>query len=197
MYAELAHPPAREAGVTHDDVQDTVALCREGNVTAWKRLYDTHFDFAYRTAHRLGAPQAELEDVAHEAFEIAFQKLSQFHHGLFSTWLYRIVANVVAARLRKRRVREFFHGLWASDQEPVSDSLEDTVAARHTLGKVSEVMRKLSAQKREVFALHELEGLSHDEIATLIGCKVETVRSRLHYARKDFDKLARSRGLSP
>ena len=189
------------------DVSDTVALCREGNVSAWKRLYNAHFDFAYRTAHRLGAPHGEVEDVVHEAFEVAFQKLSQFSHGLFTTWLYRIVANVVSARLplrrrrvarlRKRRVRDFFHGLWANDQEPEAHSLESTVAARQTLGKVGEVMRKLSAEKREVFALHELEGLSHEEIARLIGCKVETVRSRLHYARKDFEKLARSRGLSP
>jgi RNA polymerase sigma-70 factor, ECF subfamily len=194
MFAELANSPSEDASV---DVSDTVALCREGNVSAWKRLYDAHFDFAYRTAHRLGAPNGEVEDVVHEAFEIAFQKLSHFTHGLFTTWLYRIVANVVSARVRKRRVRDFFHGLWANDQEPESNSLESTVAARQTLGRVGEVMRKLSAEKREVFALHELEGLSHEEIAGLIGCKVETVRSRLHYARKDFEKLARSRGLSP
>ena len=100
------------------------------------------------------------------------------------------------ARLRKRRVREFFHGLWSNEEEPVTNSLEGTVAAREALGQVAEVMRKLSAEKREVFALHELEGLAHEEIAELVGCKVETVRSRLHYARKDFEKLARSRGLS-
>jgi RNA polymerase sigma-70 factor, ECF subfamily len=194
MLAELATSPAGDASA---DVSDTVALCREGNVSAWKRLYDAHFDFAYRNAHRLGTPQGEVEDVVHEVFEIAFQKLSQFTHGLFTTWLYRIVANVVSARLRKRRVRDFFHGIWAQEQEPEAHSLEATVAARQTLGKVGDVMRKLSAEKREVFALHELEGLTHDEIAGLIGCKVETVRSRLHYARKDFEKLARSRGLSP
>ncbi len=193
MFAELANSTPDAV----PDDSDTVALCREGNTSAWKRLYDGHFDFAYRAAHRLGAPTAEVEDVVHESFEIAFQKLGQFTHGLFTTWLYRIVANVVSARLRKRRVRDFFHGLWATQQEPVSDSLESTVAARQTLGQVSEVMRKLSAEKREVFALHELEGLTHEEIAQLIGCKVETVRSRLHYARKDFEKLARSRGLSP
>ncbi len=193
MFAELANTASENAPAD----SDTVALCREGDVGAWKRLYDGHFDFAYRTAHRLGAPTAEVEDVVHESFEIAFQKLDQFTHGLFTTWLYRIVANVVSARLRKRRVRDFFHGIWATEQEPVSASLEATVAARQTLGQVSDVMRKLSAEKREVFALHELEGLTHEEIAQLIGCKVETVRSRLHYARKDFEKLARSRGLSP
>lgn len=194
MFADFAN--AEDAPTSSADT-DTVALCREGDVLAWKRLYDAHFDFAYRTAARLGAPSGEVEDVVHESFEIAFQKLSAFHHGVFSTWLYRIVANVVSARLRKRKVRDFFHGLWASDGEREAGSLENTVAARDTLGKVGDVLRKLSAEKREVFALHELEGLTHEEIAALVGVKVETVRSRLHYARKDFEKLARSRGLLP
>lgn len=194
MFAELANIPD---GETSADVTDTVALCREGDLSAWKRLYDAHFDFAYRNARRLGTPNGELEDVVHEAFEIAFRKLDHFSHGLFTTWLYRIVANVVSARLRKRRVRDFFHGLWANEREPETHSLEATFAARETLGQVAEVMRELSAEKREVFALYELEGLCHEEIARLVGCKVETVRSRLHYARKDFEKLARIRGLSP
>ena len=188
MLAELADG-------TFDD--STVALCREGNVSAWKKLYDAHFDFAYRTARRLGAPDGEVEDVVHEAFEVAFRKLDTFHDGLFSTWLFRIVANIVSGRLRKRRVREFFHGIWATEQEPATASLEATVAARQSLEQVGEVMRKLSPEKREVFALHELEGLSHDQIATFVGCKVETVRTRLHYARKDFEKLARLKGLLP
>ena len=196
MLAELAVTPLDDQA-SLAELSNTVALCREGNVSAWKKLYDAHFDFAYRTARRLGAPDGEVEDVVHEAFEVAFRKLSQFHQGLFTTWLFRIIANLVSGRLRKRRVRDFFHGIWANEQEPSSDSFEATVAARQTLAQVADVMRKLSAEKREVFALHELEGLSHEEIAGLVGCKVETVRTRLHYARKDFEKLARSRGLSP
>ena len=101
MFAELAHPPED----TSADVSDTVALCREGNVSAWKRLYDAHFDFAYRTAHRLGAPHGEVEDVVHEAFEIAFQKLAQFSHGLFTTGRERSRAPGACAGGRTRRWR--------------------------------------------------------------------------------------------
>jgi RNA polymerase sigma-70 factor (ECF subfamily) len=195
MLAELAAPPLEDPAIA--EWSGTVALCREGNVSAWKKLYDAHFDFAYRTARRLGAVDGDVEDVVHESFEIAFRRLDQFHQGLFSTWLFRIIANLVSARLRKRRVRDFFHGMWASQGEATVESVEATVAARQTLAQVADVMRKLSAEKREVFALHELEGLTHEQIAQLVGCKVETVRTRLHYARKDFEKLARSRGLQP
>ena len=49
--------------------------------------------------------------------------------------------------------------------------------------------------EREVFILAELEELSPEEIAAIVGAKVETVWSRLHYARADFERLARKRGL--
>src|SRR6478735_8750885 len=75
---------------------DVVASCREGDTAAWRRLYDTHFDFAYRIARRLGLPDSDVEDAVHESFEIAFTRLDRFDHGQFSTWLYRIVANVVS-----------------------------------------------------------------------------------------------------
>src|SRR3954471_19224680 len=81
---------------------EIVSRCREGDARAWRRLYDQSFDFAYRTARRPATPEAEAEDVVHEAFEIALRKLGDFDHGLFSTWLYRIVSNVVSARLRKK-----------------------------------------------------------------------------------------------
>ena len=179
------------------DLHDTVARCRVGDGAAWKQLYDEHFDFAWRTARRLGVPESEAEDTVHEAFEVAFRKLADFDSGQFSTWLYRIVANLASARLRRLRVRDFFHGLWATADEPQSPGLEATVTARRALGQVEAVLRTLSAEKREVFALHELEGLSHEEISRLTGVKVETLRTRLFYAKKDFELRARQRGLLP
>ncbi len=195
----LAEATAQALDVSFEEPRsadvEMVERCREGDALAWRRLYDSNFDFAYRIARRLGTPDAEAEDVVHEAFEIALRKLGDFDHGQFSTWLYRIVSNVAAARLRKRRVRDFFHGLWATQDEPHAASVEDTVAARRGLERVEEVLRAMSAAKREVFALHELEGLTHERIGELLGCKPETVRTRLFYARQDFERLARKRGL--
>ena len=173
---------------------ELVDRCRSGDRAAWYQLYTEHFDFAYRTARRLGCPDADVEDVVQEAFEVAHAKLEQFSTGRFSTWLYRIVANVVSARLRRHRVRGLFLSLWGAS-EPEASSLEEQVSARRQLQKLGDVLRALPREKREVFALFELEGLSHERIAELTGVKVETVRTRLHYARRDFEKLARKRGL--
>jgi RNA polymerase sigma-70 factor (ECF subfamily) len=181
---------------TSDADTEVVASCRDGDAVAWRRLYETHFDFAYRIARRLGLPESDVEDAVHEAFEIAFTRLDRFEHGQFSTWLFRIVANVVSGRLRRWRVRRVLDALWGQRTEPEAPSLEATVAARQQLEQVSKVLRSMSTEKREVFALHELEGLTHEEISVLTGTKVATVRTRLHYAKRDFERLWKKRGLS-
>ena len=170
-----------------------VEACRAGDRGAWKKLYETHFDFAWRTARRLGLPEADVEDAVQDAFRIAWEQLDRFTWGRFTTWLYRIVANVVSERLRRARVRDFF-GALLGRREP--SSVEAHVEARSTLRRVDQVLRKLSREKREVFALFEIEGLTHQEIAELTGVKVETIRTRLHYARRDFERLAEELGVS-
>jgi RNA polymerase sigma-70 factor, ECF subfamily len=178
-----------------DGLDPLVEACRDGQPGAFRALYDAHFEFAWRTARRLGLPESDVDDAVQDAFRIAWQQLDRFTWGRFQTWLYRIVANVVSERLRKKRVREFFLG-WL-DTERTNDTLEATVEARHSLRLVEQVLRKLSREKREAFALFEIEGLTHQEIAELTGAKVETVRTRVHYARKEFERLAAELGVSP
>ncbi len=126
---------------------------------------------------------------------MAWQQLHTFSWGRFSTWLYRIVANVVSVKLRRRRVRDVFAGLFGR-LEPI-DSMEGRVEARHTLRAVESILRKLSREKREAFALFEIEGLTHEQIAELTGARIETVRTRLFYARREFAELARELGIEP
>jgi RNA polymerase sigma-70 factor (ECF subfamily) len=178
-----------------DGLDPLVEACRDGQPGAFRALYDAHFEFAWRTARRLGLPESDVDDAVQDAFRIAWQQLDRFTWGRFQTWLFRIVANVVSERLRKKRVREFFLG-WL-DTERTNDTLEATVEARHSLRLVEQVLRKLSREKREAFALFEIEGLTHQEIAALTGAKVETVRTRVHYARREFERLAAELGVSP
>ena len=185
---------APEFPMTSGELDPLVEACRAGDTGAWKALYEAHFDFAWRTARRLGLPEADVEDAVQDAFRIAWEQLDRFTWGRFTTWLYRIVANVVSERLRRARVRDFF-GAFLGRSE-LESSVEAHVEARSTLRIVEKVLRKLSREKREAFALFEIEGLSHQEIAELTGVKVETIRTRLHYARKDFERLAEELGVS-
>jgi RNA polymerase sigma-70 factor (ECF subfamily) len=163
----LPEPSTEVPGIICDSLaaEPWVQRCRDGDGAAWRALYDAHFDFAWRTARRLGLPEADVEDAVQEAFEVVFHRLGDFQGGRFSTWLFRIVANVVEAR--------------------------------STLATVQAILQKLSREKREVFALHEVEGRTHEEIADLVDAKVETVRTRLFYARREFEQHARRMGVEP
>ncbi|MFT3713958.1 MAG: sigma-70 family RNA polymerase sigma factor [Archangium sp.] len=194
----LSAMPVQVSEITDlpDGPDPLVEACREGRPGAFHALYEAHFDFAWRTARRLGLPESDVDDAVQDAFRIAWQQLERFTWGRFTTWLYRIVANVVSERLRRRRVREFFGGLFGSN-ESEDTTLESRVEARQALKLVEKALRKLSREKREAFALFEIEGLSHQEIAELTGTKVETIRTRVHYARKDFEKIVAELGVTP
>ncbi len=174
-----------------------VAACRAGDRAAWRRLYEEHVELAFRFANRLGLTRAEAEEVTHDAFVVAFRRLHTFKAGPFKLWLYRIVGNIAAVQLRKARLRTFLHGLWSHEEAPVAGSAEPVVDARNRLAAAERVLRELSAAKREAFVLHELEGLSYAEIAEIARTNVATIRTRVHYARKDFERIAAKKGLRP
>jgi RNA polymerase sigma-70 factor (ECF subfamily) len=165
--------------------------CRSGDVAAWRRLYDAHFDFVYRVARRLGTPAEELEDVCQETFLVAFRKLDRFREGKLSTWLYRIAANVSSDRHRRRRVRRAFGSLWGGGggEESSARTPEREYESAEAEALVSRILERMAPKKREVFALFEVEGLSGEEVAERVGCKVATVWTRLFHARKEFEAL--------
>lgn len=167
----------------------------EGDQQALSGLFQAHFSFVRSVARNLGTPDAELDDVTQEVFVVAFRRLSEFQTGKLTTWLYRIVANLVANRHRARRVREALATLLGRSPERVAPSPDEAFEQAETRAQLGQILARLPHKKREVFALYELEGLSGEEIAERVGCSVDTVWSRLHYARKDFEELARKRGL--
>lgn len=186
-----------------DDQRAQAELVRRacaGDAQAFRSIYETHFDFILRSCLRLGLPHGDVEDALQETFLIASRKLSSFGEGRLSSWLFRIAANVVSSRHRKHRLRAALVALWLPrGEQPTapapSELLEQRDDRREAARRVGELLARMSPRKREVFALFELEGLSGDEIAERVGCPVATVWTRLFHARRDFERLARQRGL--
>lgn len=185
----LAAAPTDEAAI--------IARVKAGDARATRALYDLHFGFVHRTARGLGTPASEVEDVAQEVFAIAFRSIDRFQAGKFSTWLYRLCANVVTDHHRRRRVRTAFSALFGEAEERIAPGPSPEGHAQQSEAKerVAEVLARMAPKKREVFALFEIEGLTGEEIAERVGCGVATVWTRLHHARKDFTRIARKRGL--
>jgi len=174
---------------------ELVERCRGGDAAAWECLYRAHFGFVHRLAQRLGAQTSEAEDVCQEVFLLAHRKLANFHEGQFRHWLYRFVVNVAGNRQKRRRVREALSSLWGGRPERVERTPEHDAGAREAVAQVKAVLDQMAPKKREVFVLYELEEMSGEEIAAMVGCGVNTVWTRLHHARREFEELARAQGL--
>src|SRR4051812_34165514 len=139
-------------------------------------VYRDHFDFVFRQAARLGGPGIDAEDAAQEVFMIVARKLDTFDAtSLITTWLYGITLNVVRSLRRRARIRRLFEIGQGDDKSdvPVRSIDRAEVVDAHRIAY--EILDKMAPKKREVFILAEFEGLSCEEIATLVGTKTETV----------------------
>ncbi len=179
---------------TEDDLS-IVRRCRAGEASAWRELYDAHHGFVFRVARRLGTPAEETEDVVHEVFIVVLKKIDDFHEGRFTTWIYRITANVVSHRHRKRRTRRAVAEMAQRIGLAEPPTPEAMSAAASDARAVEKILERMSKKKRAVFALYELEGLSGEEIAEREDCPLNTVWSRLRHARADFARIGAKMGL--
>jgi RNA polymerase sigma-70 factor, ECF subfamily len=161
--------------------------CQQGEREALGEFYRLYRPEVVRNLARvLGPGRGDLEDVLQDVFIEVFRSIVRFRgDAKLSTWLYRVCVNVALQRLRKRkRLAE------VSDETvpeaPDDGTPERGLDARRRLNAVYNILDRLSPKKRVVFILHEIEGREPKEIAQIVGAPVLTVRTRLHYARKEF-----------
>lgn len=180
--AQLANEPATDA---------LVERCRRGERDALAEFYRTYRNDVARNLYRvLGPHQGDVDDVVQEVFIEVFRSIARFRgESRISTWLYRVCVNVALQRLRKRRrLAEV-----PSDEGPElrdEHTPQRSVETAERMRALYQILDQLSPKKRVVFILHEIEGREPKEIAGIVGAPVLTVRTRLHYARKEFFERA-------
>ena len=148
----------------------------------------------YRAAWSVLKNRSEAEDVVQEGYLKAFAAIDRFEGGAsLATWLTRIVVNeaisrVRAARRRDQTLRDNGLAILQEHREQAAASLvaapEETVMRGEFAGLLQRAVEKLPEAFRLVFVLHEIEGLSADEVAESLAIPVETVRTRLFRARR-------------
>src|SRR3954466_7393298 len=174
---------------------DLVARCQKGDKDALGELYRLYRAEVARNLHRmLGPGRIDLEDVLQEVFIEVFRSIGRFRgDAKITTWLYRVCVNVALQRLRKRKRRNEVSSDDVGERVPEINSAETPerdLDTRRRLDAVYRILDELSPKKRVVFILHEIEGREPKEIAGIVGAPVLTVRTRLHYARKEFFERA-------
>jgi RNA polymerase sigma-70 factor (ECF subfamily) len=159
-------------------------------------IYETWFDYVFRTARRLGVEEGAVDDVVQEVFVVVHRRLSDFEgRSTLKTWLFGIAFRVVREHRRALGRRRRGAGPTVDELDPPSprpgpgEAAERAQAAR----VVRALLDELDDDKREVFVLAELEGMTAPEIAEITGTKVNTVYSRLRAARAGFERALRAR----
>jgi len=185
--------PSTPAGMLEGDL---VKNARRGDFTAYDELVKRYQQRIYATIYHMTANHEDANDLAQESFIKAFQALPSFKGGsTFYTWLYRIAVNKTINFLKQRKNRQHMSlndldfnaerdpDLMAliSDKTPVRE-----VGLSELQQKLNAALLKLSEPHRMVVVLHDVQGVSHDEIAEMMDCNIGTVRSRLFYARQQL-----------
>lgn len=194
----MAEPVARnDSGrMTSVDEKALVRRAREGDLEAYNQLVRCYQERIYATIYHMTANHEDANDLTQESFIKAFQALKSFKGGSsFYTWLYRIAINKTINFLKRRKDR--IH-LSLNDLDLNAEHDPDLIALisdktpwrevnlNELQEKLNAALLKLSEPHRLVVVLHDVQGLSHDEIAKIMNCNIGTVRSRLFYARQQL-----------
>jgi RNA polymerase sigma-70 factor (ECF subfamily) len=175
---------------------ELVKRARHGDLTAYDELVRRYQERIYATVYHMTANHEDANDLAQEAFIKAFQALKSFKGGSsFYTWVYRIAVNktINFLKQRKNRSQMSLNDLdFNVEHDPDLVALISDKTPRREAGlaelqeKLNKAMQRLSEPHRTVVTLHDVQGLSHEEIAEIMECNIGTVRSRLFYARQQL-----------
>jgi RNA polymerase sigma-70 factor (ECF subfamily) len=141
---------------------------------------------------RLTNDSPDAEDITQEVFIRAYQALHAFRHdAAVDTWLYRIATNLVIDRFRRGKRAPQMVPVSGEEEEAVLElpstdrglDPQANVQLTELQAQVQKAIHSLPAKLRAVVVLHDMEGLSYEEVAQAVGCPVGTVKSRLFNAR--------------
>src|SRR5712692_8907369 len=178
-----------------DSELSLVQRAQRGDEQAFATLFQLHKKRVYSVCLQMTKDVADAEDLTQEAFLQVFRSVGSFRgDSAFSTWLYRVAVNTVLMKLRRRKAPPIL-----SLDEPVSS---DSPSLRRDVGKADpslfgaidrialrRAMQELPEGCRQIFALHEVEGYQHHEIARMLECSVGNSKSQLHKAKMKMRDL--------
>ena len=167
-----------------------IQRCQQGDKTAYEHIFLNYKDMVYNVAYGMLSNAENAEDMTQEVFLHVFEKINQFQFkSSFSTWLYRIVVNMCLNERRKQQNRDLDSTELKEYYErmhPPVNTPEDELLKKERMNQVQQALATLKDTHRTILILREIEGLSYEELATVLKCSVGRVKSRLHEARMEI-----------
>jgi RNA polymerase sigma factor (sigma-70 family) len=174
-----------------------IERAKAGDRAAFQALYVATRENVFRLVFRMGIGSADLDDVVQEVFVQVYRSLKDFRGGAkFSTWVHRVAVNVVLMHRRAKRSRPILAHQREHEPMPEIEQHQDLpdaeVDRNRRVRAFARILAGLSEKKRDVFVLHDLEGMAPAEISKIVGAPVLTVRTRLFYARRELEELMKT-----
>lgn len=179
-----------------DEITRLVLLFQKGDRQAFTKLVKVFQKRVYALAFRILLNHIDADEVAQETFVRIFNRIGQLKSPEhFDSFVYRIATNYAIDLLRKRRGRM----VAMPSESDLPGSVQMTLASRVTdpekvlenkqlLAAITKAAEELPPRQRMTLILHDIEGLSKEEVARIMGCPEATVRSNLHIARSKLKK---------
>lgn len=161
---------------------------RYGDETAFEEIYERFGSMVFNLALRFTGEPEEAADLSQETFLKIHRHLAGFRgRSSLKTWVYRVAVNCCRSRYRKQRA---WRSRLMADSETSLERLpdchrspEERAIARNTVDRISEALAALPVIYREAVLLRDIEGLTYEEIAEVLGQRLGTVRSRIARGR--------------
>jgi RNA polymerase sigma-70 factor (ECF subfamily) len=150
-----------------------------------RQVFDEHARYVFRVLKYFGVRDADVQDVCQEVFITVHRKIGEFEgRSSVRTWLYRICQHAASDHRRRAYVRREVTTDLGASEDPDSSRIEDGAARTEARSTLEYLLERLDEQKRQVFVLYEIEGLTMKEVCEIADCPLQTAYSRLHAARK-------------
>jgi len=176
-----------------------IEACQHGDRDAFRVLFETYKDRVYSIAvYSFGGDRSIADDVTQQIFLKLFTAIKQFRgESEFTTWLYRLVVNAcMDERRRNRRLLSLGETRETVVKNAAAKKQQEKQYARSELAQaVRAAINQLKPKFRLPILLKYVEGLSYEEIASVMGCSKGTVASRLNRGHGQLAKhLSHLRG---
>ncbi|HID06351.1 MAG TPA: sigma-70 family RNA polymerase sigma factor [Armatimonadetes bacterium] len=169
--------------------RELLERCKRGDNDAWEQLISIYHTRVYSTAYRMLGNHDDAMDAAQDVFIRVFEKVNSFRGASsLGTWIYRITVNICLDYLKRRR-EVTFSSLNPDEHETTllipdpSPSPEDVAERKEVQELVHRALEQLAPEHRAVIVLCDLEQLSYDEAAQVLGIPLGTLKSRLNRGR--------------
>ena len=198
MLETLCTTTPAKGGETMPEWNEKEIVCRaqQGDMEACDALIRQFQERIYATIYHMTSNHEDAADLAQITFIKAIRKIQKFKgQSSFFTWLYRIAVNNTINFIRSKRKRVILSINQMDEEYDRGEELLGLVSTdtpqrdidRHELqGMLNAAMQKLSPNHRLAVTLHDVQGLPHEQIGEIMDCNTNTVRTRLHYARKQL-----------